>query len=134
MRSQEIPPIEGRRVQLTIDYDLQKAAEDGFRQAGFNGAALIMDPRNGEVLTYVSLPAYDPNDFASGIDRATWVSLNADKLRPLQNRPIQGRYMPGSTFKIVVATAASRRGHYHPNFRVNCSGGANFYGRYYRCY
>ena len=69
----EIPPVEGRRVQLTIDYDLQKAAEDGFRHAGFNGAALIMDPRNGEVLTYVSLPAYDPNDFAGGIDRATWV-------------------------------------------------------------
>ena len=50
---EEMPPVEGRRVQLTIDYDLQKAAEDGFRHAGFNGAALIMDPRNGEVLTYV---------------------------------------------------------------------------------
>ena len=48
---EEVPPVEGRRVQLTIDYDLQKAAEDGFRHAGFNGAALIMDPRNGEVLT-----------------------------------------------------------------------------------
>ena len=107
---EEIPPVEGRRVQLTIDYDLQKAAEDGFRHAGFNGAALIMDPRNGEVLTYVSLPAYDPNDFAGGIDRATWVSLNADKLRPLQNRAIQGRYSPGSTFKIVVATAALEEG------------------------
>ena len=107
---EEMQPAEGRRVQLTIDYDLQKAAEDGFRHAGFNGAALIMDPRNGEVLTYVSLPAYDPNDFAAGIDRATWASLNTDKLRPLQNRVIQGRYSPGSTFKIVVATAALEEG------------------------
>ena len=98
-------------MQLTIDYDLQKAAEDGFQHAGFNGAALIMDPRNGEVLSYVSLPAYDPNDFAAGIDRATWASLNTDKLRPLQNRAIQGRYSPGSTFKIVVATAALEEGH-----------------------
>jgi penicillin-binding protein 2 len=121
-------------VQLTIDYDLQKAAEDGFRVAGFNGAALIMDPRNGEVLSYVSLPAYDPNAFAAGIDRATWASLNSDKLRPLQNRAIQGRYSPGSTFKIVVATAALEEGLVTPDFRVNCSGGASFYGRYFRCH
>jgi penicillin-binding protein 2 len=130
----EIPPVEGRRVQLTIDYDLQKAAEDGFRHAGFNGAALIMDPRNGEVLTYVSLPAYDPNDFAAGIDRATWASLNSDALRPLQNRGIQGRYSPGSTFKIVVATAGLEEGIIDDDFRVHCGGGANFYGRYYRCH
>jgi penicillin-binding protein 2 len=130
----EIPPVEGRRVQLTIDYDLQKAAEDGFRHAGFNGAALIMDPRNGEVLTYVSLPGYDPNDFAAGIDRATWASLNSDALRPLQNRAIQGRYSPGSTFKIVVATAGLEEGVIDDDFRVNCGGGAFFYGRYYRCH
>jgi penicillin-binding protein 2 len=131
---EEVPPIEGRRVQLTIDYDLQKAAEDGFRHAGFNGSALIMDPRNGEVLTLVSLPAYDPNDFAAGIDRATWAALNADSLKPLQNRTIQGRYSPGSTFKIVVATAALEEGLVTPDFRVSCGGGANFYGHYYRCW
>src|SRR5262245_62169503 len=130
----EVPPTEGRRVQLTIDYDLQKAAEDGFRHAGFNGAALIMDPRNGEVLTYTSLPSYDPNDFAAGIDRVTWASLNSDKLRPLQNRVIQGRYSPGSTFKIVVATAALEEGLITPDYRVTCGGGANFFGRYYRCH
>ena len=130
----EIAPTEGRRVQLTLDYDLQKAAEEGFRRAGFNGAALIMDPRNGEVLTYVSLPSYDPNDFASGIDRTTWASLNTDKLKPLQNRVLQGRYSPGSTFKIVVATAALEEGLVTPDFKVNCSGGANFFGRYYKCH
>jgi penicillin-binding protein 2 len=131
---EEVPPTEGRRVQLTIDYDLQKAAEDGFRHAGFNGAALIMDPRNGEVLTYTSLPSYDPNDFAAGIDRVTWASLNADKLRPLQNRVIQGRYSPGSIFKIVVATAALEEGLVTPDHRITCNGGANFFGRYYRCH
>jgi penicillin-binding protein 2 len=130
----EIAPTEGRRVQLTLDYDLQKAAEEGFRRAGFNGAALIMDPRNGEVLTYVSLPSYDPNDFASGIDRATWASLNTDKLKPLQNRVLQGRYSPGSTFKIVVATAALEEGLVTPDFKVTCGGGANFFGRYYKCH
>jgi penicillin-binding protein 2 len=131
---EEIPPVEGRRVQLTIDRDLQRAAEDGFRHAGFNGAALIMDPRNGEVLTHVSLPGYDPNSFAGGIDRATWAALNTDKLRPLQNRVIQGRYSPGSTFKIIVAAAALEEGLVTPDHTINCNGGANFYGRYFKCH
>ena len=127
-------PVEGRRVQLTIDYDLQKAAEDGFRHAGFNGAALVLDPHDGEVLSFVSLPAYDPNDFAAGIDRATWSALNTDRLRPLQNRVIQGRYSPGSTFKIVVAVAAMEEGIAGPDFKVNCPGGATFYGRFFKCH
>jgi len=131
---EEVKPTEGRRVQLTIDYDLQKAAEEGFKHAGFNGSALIMNPSNGEVLSLVSLPAYDPNDFAAGIDRATWASLNTDALRPLQNRTIQGRYSPGSTFKIVVATAALEEGLVDPDYRVNCGGGANFFGRYFLCH
>jgi len=131
---EEIPPVEGRRAQLTIDADLQRAAEDGFRLAGFNGAALIMDPRNGEVLTYASLPSYDPNDFSVGIDRATWASLNTDKLKPLQNRVLQGRYSPGSTFKIVVATAALEEGLVTPDFKVTCNGGATFFGRYFKCH
>jgi penicillin-binding protein 2 len=131
---EEIPPVEGRRVQLTIDADLQKAAEDGFRLAGFNGAALIMDPRNGEVLTYTSLPSFDPNSFAVGIDRATWASLNTDKLKPLQNRVLQGRYSPGSTFKIVVATAALEEGLVTPDHTITCNGGANFFGRYFKCH
>ena len=74
---------------------MQKAAEDGFRALGYNGAAVVLDPRNGEVLALTSLPAYDPNEFAAGIDRATWTALNTDELRPLQNRAIQGRYSPG---------------------------------------
>ena len=127
-------PVEGRRLQLTIDADLQKAAEDGFHFFGYNGAAIVMDPRSGEVLSLVSLPAYDPNRFAVGIDRATWSALNTDKLRPLQNRALQGRYSPGSTFKIVVATAALEEGIATPDFRVSCPGGATFFGRFFQCH
>ena len=114
-----VEPREGRRLQLTIDYDVQKAAEDGFKALGFWGAAIAIDPRSGEVLSLVSLPAYDPNSFATGIDRVTWAALNTDKLLPLQNRAIQGRYSPGSTFKIVMAVAAvvrlTRLEHSSPN-------------------
>ncbi len=127
-------PIEGRRLKLTIDYDIQKAIEDGFDGAEFNGAAVVLDPQTGEVLGFSSRPAYDPNAFAGGIDRKTWVRLNTDDLRPLQNRAIQGRYSPGSTFKMAVGLAALEEGIITPDFKVHCSGGANFYGRYFKCW
>ena len=134
LRGDRVEPAEGRRLRLTIDYDLQKAAEDGFKALGYWGAAIVLDPRNGEVLALVSLPSYDPNKFAAGIDRATWTALNTDRLLPLQNRALQGRYSPGSTFKIVVATAALEEGVVTPDFRVHCGGGAVFYGRYFKCH
>jgi penicillin-binding protein 2 len=130
----EVEPTEGRRLKLTIDYDVQKAAEDGFRALGFWGAAAAIDPRTGEVLSLVSLPSYDPNTFATGIDRTTWNALNTDKLRPLQNRVMQGRYSPGSTFKIVVAAAALEEGLVTPDFKTHCSGGGVFHGRYFKCH
>jgi penicillin-binding protein 2 len=130
----EHQPSEGRRVQLTIDTDLQRAAEEGFKAGGFNGAAVILDPNSGEVLAFTSVPAYDPNNFASGIDPAVWNALNTDKLKPLMNRAIQGTYSPGSTFKIVIATAALEEGIITPDFHVSCGGGATFYGRYFQCW
>src|SRR5207249_8699478 len=65
---EEDPPTEGKRLQLTIDYDLQKAVEDGFKATPFYGAAVVLDPNNGDVLAFTSLPAYDPNAFAAGVD------------------------------------------------------------------
>ena len=130
----EAPPVEGRRVQLTLDADMQRAAEEGFRMTGYWGSAVVLDPRSGDVLTLVSLPAYDPNAFAAGIDRVTWQALNTDELRPLQNRAIQGRYSPGSTFKIVVATAGLEEKVVTPDTKIYCRGGASFYGRFFKCH
>jgi penicillin-binding protein 2 len=130
---EEVPPTQGRRVQLTINYAMQKAAEDAFHNYGYNGSAVVLEPKTGEVLTLTSLPAFDPNDFATGIDRATWNSLNTDKLRPLQNRAIQGRYSPGSTFKILIATAALEEGVITPERQIFCPGGGTFYGRFFQC-
>ncbi len=126
--------IEGRRLQLTIDADVQRAVEEGFRATGFTGAAVVLDPRTGEVLALASLPAFDPNRFAVGMDPATWAALNDDRLKPLQNRAIQGRYSPGSTFKIAMAVAALEEGVITADFKVTCRGGAVFYGRYFQCH
>jgi penicillin-binding protein 2 len=131
----EVPPVEGKRVRLTIDYDVQRATEEAFKAFGYNGAAVVLDPANGEVLSFVSRPSYDPNDFATGgVSRATWNALNTDKLLPLENRAIRGRYSPGSTFKLAVATAALQEGVITPDFKVHCSGGATFYGRFFQCW
>jgi penicillin-binding protein 2 len=131
---QEDPPTAGKRVQLTIDYDVQKAIEDGFDAAGFNGAAVVLDPTDGAVLGFTSRPAYDPNAFAAGIDRATWASLTTDEDRPLNDRAIQGRYSPGSTFKMAVALAGLEEGIITPDFHAHCSGSATFYGRPFKCW
>ena len=133
------PQTEGKRLQLTIDYDVQRAVEDGFRALAADGiatagAAVILDPDTGEVLAYASEPAYDPNAFAAGIDRVTWSSLNTDEQRPLNNRAIQGRYSPGSTFKMAVALAALEEGIITPDFKVHCNGHATFYGNSFLCW
>ena len=131
---EEDEPTEGKRLQLTLDYDVQKAIEDGFDQLGFNGAAVVLDPSSGDVLGFTSRPAYDPNAFAAGIDKATWATLTTDEDRPLNDRAIQGRYSPGSTFKMAVATAALMEGVITPDFKVHCVGGASFYGRPFKCW
>jgi penicillin-binding protein 2 len=127
-------PIEGRRVQVTLDYDLQMALEEGFRQAGFNGAAAFLDPASGEILAMTSLPAYDPNAFATGLESAEWARLSSDPLRPMSNRLIQGTYSPGSTFKIVMAIAALEAGVITPQTTFFCPGHGSFYGRRFACW
>jgi penicillin-binding protein 2 len=126
-------PLDGERLQLTIDYDVQHALEDSFAAAGLNGAAALLDPRNGEIIAMTSLPAYDPNSFAVGIDNSTWTKLITDKLRPMTNRLIQGTYSPGSTFKIVMAVAGLMESAITPETTFYCPGHATFYGRSFQC-
>ena len=130
----QVSPRQGRQLRLTIDLDVQQAVEEAFAISGFDGAAVALDPRTGEVLALVSLPAYDPADFVPRVDRQTWSTLNSDARRPLQNRVLQGRYAPGSTFKVAMAVAALEEGAITPDFSVNCGGGARFYQRFFRCH
>jgi penicillin-binding protein 2 len=126
-------PLDGARLQLTIDYDLQHAVEEAFTTAGFSGAAVLMDPSNGEVLAMTSLPSYDPNDFANGLDGSTWSRLLSDPKKPMTNRLTQGTYSPGSTFKILMATAALSEGLITPDYKVYCPGSFTIYGHEFHC-
>src|SRR5580765_1512732 len=121
----------GKQLKLTIDIDLQIAAEEALE--GKNGAIIAMDPRTGEILAMVSRPTFDPNDFSVRISRDEWTKLVNDPDKPLLNKAIQAQLAPGSVFKIIMATAGLQEG-VAQNLHVNCSGGANFYGRYFKCW
>jgi penicillin-binding protein 2 len=122
--------VPGQDLKLTIDIDLQRAAELALGTA--NGAVVAMDPRNGEILAMVSHPSYDPNAFAVRISRVDWNKLITDPAHPLMNKAIQDQLAPGSTFKIIMSAAGLQEG-VAQDMHVNCIGGGNFYGRFFHC-
>ena len=136
---EKIEPKRGGSVVLTIDRDLQRAAEEAFLPdvigaRGKIGALVALDVRTGDVLAMVSKPDYDPNSFAGGIDGETWGALTDDEWRPMQNRSIAGQYPPGSTYKVFVAAAALEEGLVPPEKRVFCPGHFRLGRRTYRCW
>src|SRR6266704_5155057 len=127
----EKPAEPGKPLKLTIDVHLQIAAEEAIE--GKNGAIIAMDPHTGEILAMVSRPVFDPNDFAVRISKGEWNKLVNDPDKPLLNKAIQAQLAPGSTFKIIMATAGWQEG-VAQDLHVHCNGGAEFYGRRFGCW
>lgn len=124
--------IPGTDLRLTIDLDLQVVAE--LAMEGRRGAVVALAPQTGEVLALVSTPSYDPNRFVGRINSRNWSHLQDDPGRPLFNRALQAQLAPGSTFKPIMLLAALEEGVIDDSFTVHCGGGANFYGRFFRCH
>ena len=120
----------GTDLKLTIDNDLQKAAELALGDR--NGAIVAMDPRNGEILALVSRPSFDPNAFSIRINRTDWNKLITDPDHPLLNKAIQAQLAPGSTFKILMSVAGLQEG-IAQTLKVNCTGGWGPYGFFHHC-
>src|SRR5438094_2388599 len=127
----EKPAEPGKPLKLSIDVDLQIAAEQAIGDK--NGALVAMDPHTGEILAMVSRPTFDPNDFAVRITRGDWNKLVNDPDKPLLNKAIQAQLAPGSTFKIIMSVAGWQE-HIAQDLHVNCTGGAEFYGRRFGCW
>jgi len=127
----EKPAEAGKPLKLTVDIDLQIAAEEAIE--GKNGAIIAMDPHTGEILAMVSRPTFDPNNFAVRISRGDWNKLVTDPDKPLLNRAIQAQLAPGSTFKIIESIAGWQEG-IAQTLNVHCTGGAVFYGRRFGCW
>jgi penicillin-binding protein 2 len=124
------PDRSGQTVQLTIDEGLQQYAAR--RMGPESGALVAMDVASGDMLAFVSMPAFDPNSFSQGIGRTEWKMLSEDDHIPLLNKVTQGLYPSGSTIKPAMALAFLKQG-VDPNRRVHCPGGYQIGNRYFRC-
>jgi penicillin-binding protein 2 len=136
---ERVEPQPGQDLVTTIDSDLQDTAEEQLRNSVTKrGVIVVMDPNNGELLALASYPTYDPNLFSQRITskegRAEYAQLKADPQTPLLNRAIQGRYPPGSTWKIPMAVAGLQQGAItidHSN--ILCGGGITVGNKFTRC-
>jgi penicillin-binding protein 2 len=113
-------PVPGDNLILSADSKLQEIAETAFGER--RGAMVAINPKTGEVLTYVSQPTFNPNLFVDGIDTENWKLLNESLDKPLINRPLRGIYPPGSTFKPFVALAGLEAGKRNPPFAIQDPG------------
>jgi penicillin-binding protein 2 len=134
-----IEPTPGGRVVLAMDLDLQRAAEEAFRnddptQPRRMGAIVALDPNNGDVLAMASSPTYDANEFAGSISPEVWRALNADEWHPMRNRAVAGGYPPGSTYKAFVAAAGLAEKAITPGHTTHCSGYYRLGRRTYKCW
>jgi penicillin-binding protein 2 len=120
----------GQDLRLTIDLDLQMAAEKALE--GKNGAIVAMDPHTGEILAMASRPAFDPNQFAVRLSSAYWKSIMDNPDHPMMNKAIQAQVAPGSTFKVIM-TMAGLQENVAEDMKVTCNGGATFYGHFFGC-
>ncbi len=124
------PAVPGQGLKLTIDLDIQRAAEQAFGDR--NGAIVAINPHTGAVLALVSRPSFDPNDFSVKVSRGEWNKLITDPRHPLLDKAIQAQLAPGSTFKIIMSLAGLENG-IAQNMTVVCNGGGTFYGRFFAC-
>lgn len=128
----EAPPQTGGIVYTTLDADLQNAAAEAMGKGA--GATIAMDPKTGDILAFVSAPAFDPNIFSRGIRKSEWEALSADIRKPMQNKGLQGTYAPGSTVKPFVALTALLEGIQDPKALVRCPGYLQIGNRRFRCW
>lgn len=125
-----IPATPGKDIQLTLDIKLQQYAESLLK--GKRGAIVAIDPQNGEILAFVSMPTFDPNLFVDGIDQKNYSRLLNDPYRPFINRVINGQYPPGSTIKPFVALGAIENNYISPKKTIFDPGYLEFAGHRYR--
>ena len=132
---ERIEPVKGQDVKTTIDLDLQMLAENLFTSKNETGALVALNPQDGEILAMVSVPSFDPNVFARNVvsteNRKEVRAIVNDLAHPLFNKAIQSIYPTGSTWKILMATAALEEGVITPkNSKIVCGGGLQLGNRF----
>ena len=127
-------PVPGHDLQLTLDIDMQKIAEEELTSKNYAGAVVAMEVNTGRLLTMASSPPLHLQDFVGGISHANWQAMLDNPLHPLVNKLVQGQYPPGSTYKPVTALAGLAEGLVTPETTFFCPGYHRFGNRVYRCW
>lgn len=127
-----VEPVSGNDLNLTLDLDLQQAAEELLKDK--DGAVVAIDPNNGDVLVMASNPSFDQNDFIGGISQKKWDALISDPGKPMTNKAIQAEYPPASTYKIVTSFAGLEEKHIDIHSTAFCPGFLKYGNRVYRCW
>jgi penicillin-binding protein 2 len=125
-------PTAGKTIHLTVDYDLQNYITNSFGEE--SGSAVFMNPKTGEIYSYVSFPSIDPNIFSRSIKRQEWEEIVSDPSKPLINRPIQATYPAGSTFKPFIASVGLEEGDLDSGTTFSCSGVWEYGGNPFHCW
>ena len=125
-------PVKGKDVVLTLDFDLQRKAEDILE--GREGAVVVMKPDTGEILAMASFPSYDPNKFINRFSPEEWIDLISSPEFPLENRAIRGLYSPGSVFKPCMALAGLDSNIVNDQTTFTCAGSVLIYGHPFSCW
>ncbi len=126
------PGESGKNYRTTIDLEVQKYASETLEDKA--ASVCVMDIYNGDIISMVSSPSYDPNSFVHGIDKKYWNELISNERKPLNNKAIAGLYPPGSTIKIIVALSALENGIWNPKKYVDCNGVTELYGEKFHCW
>lgn len=129
---EDVPPIPGQDVHLTIDNRLQKYGMEIFGEE--SGSLILTDVKTGDILALVSAPSFDPNLFTMPLSVKDWKELSTNPKKPLQNKAIAGLYSPGSTFKIVMSLAGLEGGTITPSNRVFCNGKVQLGSHLFHCW
>jgi penicillin-binding protein 2 len=130
----ELKPVAGNNLVLTLDWELQEFARRLMEDNKYAGAIIVMNPENFEILAMVSEPGFDPALFARGIKPDEWKELITDKRHPLEDKCISGQYAPGSTYKIITASAALEEGIIDEKTQLYCPGSFSYGGAVFSCY
>ena len=122
----------GKNFTTTIDLEVQKFSAELLKEKA--GSICVMDIYNGDIVSMVSSPDYDPNAFVHGIDKKYWDTLLKNEKKPLNNKAVSGLYPPGSTIKSIVALSALENDVASPELQVRCTGVIEFYGEKFHCW
>lgn len=122
----------GHNLVLTVNLAVQDAAEKALGEEA--GSVVAMEVGTGRILAMASTPGFDPNAMAAGVSQSYWSELTSNPRHPLNDRPVQGTYAPGSTFKVAMALAGLDQGLITQSTSVFCGGSYTFGGRKFRCW